>query len=208
MSTQNTVTVLESRGVIEARKLKPKIESAKRLMLDTAIEIGARYRELGDDDKADFRSELGLSVNNAQRYVLISERYLTRVKQLPPSPGEGALEKTFSFAARVSQLSEETFREIVKAGSVTLASTSKDVARAATVASPIKQKIVTATSAINRAARCINAVRALMDKEHVTILRGPEIRQLREEFQLLCAELMAADPDMVEQARKVLKGAA
>lgn len=207
-SQHSTVAVFESKGVIEARKLKSKIENAKRVMLDTVIEIGERYRDLDDANKADFRRELGLSLPNVRRYAIISERYLDRAKTLGVTPGVTPLDQTLSFAARVSALSDETFRKVIKEGSITLSSTSKDVARASTAASPIKQKIISATAAINLAARCINSVRALMEKDGISEIRGPEIRQLREEFQLLCAELMAADPETVERAKQVLKGAA
>src|SRR6185436_13478906 len=59
-----------------------RLESAKRVLLDTVIEIGRAYAALNDGDKADFRAELDLSLSQAQRYRVIGERYLDRVRML------------------------------------------------------------------------------------------------------------------------------
>lgn len=207
MST-NPVSVFESRGVIEARKLKPRIENAKRVMIEAAIEIGSRYRDLDDSNKKDFRNELGIKLSTAQFYALVSERYMSRASMLEGSNTSSIpLDKTLSFAIEISRASDDVFTKMVESGAITLASTVKDIRRAKTI-SPLKSKLNAATKAVNMAARCINTIRAIMQKEKITEIRGPEIRHFREEFQLLCAELLAADPETVERAKQVLKGVA
>lgn len=208
MSQQTNVTVLESRGVIEARKLKSQIEGAKKLLIETVMEIGRRYSDLEDHDKADFRRELGLSASTLVGYAAISERYLHRVKALPSGSAAAPLAQTVRFAEKLSRISDETFAAMVASGAVTLGSKSNDVARAAQAASPLQKSLKLAAGHIRDAALVINRIRTLMQKDGVTAIRGPEVRQLREEFQLLCAELMAADPETVERAKQVLKGAA
>src|SRR5690606_33132992 len=62
----------------------------------------------------------------------------------------------------------------------------------------IKDQLQKAETAINRAVGHVSRARALMEEHGVVNVTGPEVRALRKQFELLCAELAAADPNMLD----------
>lgn len=75
-----------------------------------------------------------------------------------------------------------------------------------TTVSQIRSKLERVEHTINKAVGQVSALRAFMDKHDITRLQGVEVQNLHRTFKLLCAEVAATDPKMLEKALKPLRG--
>jgi hypothetical protein len=198
------------------------METSRAAFLSAVEEIGRRYGALTtNQDKADFRDELDISSHKAQEYCAIAKKAPAKLALIKEEGGQTpAITESFRTWRELVKTSDALLRKAVKAGLFDHEVTSLDleqfkrrglVSRKETTAtkaivSQVLTKLERAEHAINTAVGRVSALRSFMDRHDLSLPRGPQVQNLEHTFKLLCAEVAATDPKMLERALKPLRG--
>lgn len=236
MSANSLVQI--SPGLAAAERCRPYMDKARESFLEACKKIGSEYAALADDQKSVFRKELGLSKDTIQSYAKIARKADEKLAviqggragaapAIPPSVETWkeivtADDKTLKLAASKGlftdyEVTRDNVRRFKRTGQLPaikkldepeVEPRETEKPKKPSPLPQIKDQLQKAETAINRAVGHVSRARALMEEHGVVNVTGPEVRALRKQFELLCAELAAADPNMLDRALKVLRGEA
>ena len=216
-----------SPGIAAAKRCVPYLQKAETAFLEACKKLGSEYSALPDEEKVLFRSELKIGRTTIQEYASIANKADHTIKviessarhaghhQIPPSVStwselvrtDDSILKTAAKAGLFDdyEITRTNIRRFKTTGRLPAVKKSETIPKRTPVGK-LRAEINSAERAINKAYGHISAARGLMMDHEISQLKGPELTALKYSLEMLCAELLATDPKMLDKALKILRG--
>jgi hypothetical protein len=198
------------------------MDTSRAAFLSMVNEVGRRYSALTTNkDKADFRDELDIASATAKHYCAIAKKADAKLALIKKESGQvPIIAESFRTWRTLVYTPDTMIRKAAQAGLFNHEVNSETLARFTgkglvptdtprvkkTIVSKLKRKLEVVESTIRKATSQVSAIRNFMDEHDVTTLSGPEVQRLHRTFKMLCAEIAATDPKMLQRALSTLRG--
>lgn len=215
---------LKSAGEAAYDRVRPLIEKARKDLVTLSSAVAAEYDRLQNGEKQIFCEKLGWSQDRVRQFAKVGREYpakqavITRTRR-----GAGAqLEDLgISHMVEITKTDDRLLKKAAKAGMFDHPVSTRDISNLretgavprretpTPVLSPlhrIKRVFEDAELDLNRAYGRVSKIRQLMEAHGVEAVGGVEVRRFFRSFELLCAEIAAADPAKTKEALKTLRG--
>lgn len=219
-----TQVIPMSPGRAAADRCRPYIDKARTSFLDVCKKIGNEYSALANDQKQVFRHELCISDSTAKAYARVGLKADEKLRLIEGAAGGPlTIPPSIEVWKEIVSADDSALKTAAKSGLFTeyeitkrtiagfkrtgqLPAIKKSEKKSSTALSKVRSELQKAEKAINTAVGHVSKARKLIEDNAITDVRGPEVRAFKKQFELLCAEIAAANPDLLDNALKVLRG--
>lgn len=217
----NAVVKIRS-GEEAYNRVRPYLENAKTSLITLARQVGEEYSGLTNaDERAIFCKRLGWSKTRVKDFAKVGREFDAKQRVIEgQAPGllnlgdlgiDHMVEITKTKDSLLKKAAKEgmfkkgvSTRQIIKLRET--GTVQKPPAPVVTEKDKIKKQLADAAAATDKAVGHVSKARDLMERHNISQVKGIEVRKLKRALRELCAEIAAANPDMVEDALAVLRG--
>lgn len=212
-----------SRGVAAAARCRPFLDKAQTSFLAAAKKIGAEYAALPTSEKAIFRLEIKLARTSIQNYKLVATHADAKLAIIKKTNGGGlSIPESLRTWLEICRTPNHTLRSATKKGlfrdhEVTaeailrfrrtgaLPGPRRTHGKPLTTLALIKHHLHALEKLMTQTGGRAYKLRALMEREGVSHLKGPEVELLRDQFDVVLSEIIEISPGLFNNVKKVIQ---